>query len=210
MPWKETCPMNERVKFVVAINDFDGSFRELCRRFGISPRTGCKWVRRYEQFGPAGLEDRPPIPKRLPHATPDDVLARIIELRKDHPTWGPKKLHSWLVDRGSQVPSSSTIGDLLERHGLVKPRRRRVRVPACVEPLVVGSQPNEVWCVDFKGHFALGDKTRCHPLTLTDHASRYLLKCEGLTEPTNRSTRRRGRSSSVPFRSPRCASAATK
>jgi putative transposase len=184
VPWKETCPMDERVKFVAAVNEFDGSFRELCRQFGISPRTGYKWIHRYEQFGPAGLEDRPPIPKRLPHATPSDVLARIIELRKEHPTWGPKKLHGWLVDRGLQVPSPSTVGDLLKRHGLVKPRRRRVRTPPCVEPLAIGSQPNDVWCVDFKGHFALGDKTRCHPLTLTDHASRYLLKCEALTEPT--------------------------
>jgi transposase InsO family protein len=130
------------------------------------------------------LEDRPPIAKRLPHATPDDVLARIIELRKEHPTWGPKKLHGWLVERGLPVPSPSTVGHLLKRHGLVKPRRRRVRTPPCVEPLALGSQPNDVWCVDFKGHFALGDKTRCHPLTLTDHASRYLLKCEALTEPT--------------------------
>jgi putative transposase len=184
VPWKETCPMDERVKFVAAVNEFDGSFRELCRQFKISPRTGYKWVARYEQFGPAGLVDRPPIPKRVPHATPAEVLARVIELRKEHPSWGPKKLHGWLLDRGVEVPSASTVGDLIKRHGLVTPRRRRVRTPVSVEPLAIGLQPNDVWCVDFKGHFALGDKTRCHPLTMTDHASRYLLKCEALTEPT--------------------------
>jgi len=189
VPWKETCPMDERVKFVAAVNEFDGSFRELCRQFGISARTGYKWVSRYEQFGPAGLHDRPPMPGRLPHATPAEVLARVIELRKEHPTWGPKKLHGWLVERALQAPAPSTIGDLIKRYGLVKPRRRRVRIPPCVEPLAVGSQPNDVWCVDFKGHFALGDKTRCHPLTISDHASRYLLKCEALTEPTEAAVR---------------------
>jgi len=184
LPWKETCPMDERVRFIAAVNEFDGSFRELCRQFGISPRTGYKWVARYEQFGPAGLEDRPSVAKRLVHATPPEVLERVIELRKEHPTWGPKKLRSWMVDRGLQVPAASTVGDLLKRYGLVRPRRRRVRTPPCVEPLAVGSQPNDVWCIDFKGHFALGDKTRCYPLTVTDHASRYLLKCEALAEPT--------------------------
>jgi putative transposase len=184
VPWKETCPMDQRVSFIAAVNTFDGSFRALCRAFGISARTGYKWVARYEQFGPAGLEDRPPIPKCMPHATQAEVLARVVDLRKDHPTWGAKKLHAALLAKGVEVPASSTIGDLLKRHGLIAPRRRRVRTPPCVEPLAIGSQPNEVWCTDFKGHFALGDKQRCHPLTLTDHASRYLLKCEGLAEPT--------------------------
>jgi putative transposase len=85
VPWKETCPMDQRVKFIAAVNAFDGSFRALCREFGIAPRTGYKWVARYEQCGPAGLEDRPPIAKRMPHATHADVLARVIDLRKEHP-----------------------------------------------------------------------------------------------------------------------------
>jgi len=176
--------MDERVRFIAAVNTFDGSFRALCRQFGIAPRTGYKWVARYEQWGPAGLEDRAPIPKRFPHATPADVLARVIDLRKEHPSWGPKKLRAVLLARGLDVPHPSTIGELLKRHGLVRPRRLRVRTPPSVDPLASGSQPNDVWCTDFKGHFALGDKRRCHPLTLTDHASRYLLKCEALAEPT--------------------------
>lgn len=176
--------MDQRVKFIAAVNDTDGSFRALCREFGISARTGYKWVARYEEFGPAGLEDRAPIPKRTPHATSVDVLARVVDLRKEHPSWGPKKLYAVLLGKGVEVPAPSTIGDLLKRHGLIAPRRRRVRTPPGVTPLAIGSQPNEVWCTDFKGHFALGDKQRCHPLTLTDHASRYLLKCEGLAEPT--------------------------
>jgi transposase InsO family protein len=184
VPWKETCSMDERVKFIAAVNDFDGSFRALCRQFGIAPRTGYKWVARYEEFGPAGLEDRAPIPRRFPHATHPDVLARVIDLRKEHPSWGPKKLRAVLLASGVDVPHPSTIGELLKRHGLIRPRRRRVRTPSSVEPLAIGSQPNDVWCTDFKGHFALGDRQRCHPLTLTDHASRYLLKCEALAEPT--------------------------
>jgi putative transposase len=83
--------------------------------------------------------------------------------------------HTW--------PAASTIGDKLQEHGLIRPRRRRVRAPMSVDPLAPTTLANDTWCIDFKGHFALGDKTRCYPLTLTDQESRYLLKCEGMTEP---------------------------
>jgi transposase InsO family protein len=110
----------------------------------------------------------------------------IVALRKEYPTWGPKKLHGWLSDnRPEHVwPAPSTMGDVLKRNGLIHPRRRRVRAPMSVDPLAPTHQANDTWCVDFKGHFALADKTRCHPLTITDQYSRYVLKCEGLAKPT--------------------------
>jgi putative transposase len=190
MPWKTTCPMDQKLKFVVAVNESDLSFAALCREHGISRKTGYKLVARYEVRGAKGLEEGEPGKHSCPHATPDVVSDRVCELRKEHPSWGPQKLRSRLLELGEpRVPAASTIGDLLKKRGFIVPRRRRVRTPPNLVPLALGEQPNDVWCTDFKGHFPLGDKTRCHPLTLTDHASRYLLKCEALTAPTDRGVR---------------------
>lgn len=184
MPWKETRVVDERLRFIVAVNETEESFAELCRQFGISRKTGYKWANRYEEFGPAGLEDRPPIPRNIPHATPPAMVDLIVELRKEHPTWGPKKLRARLQTLGHEgVPAASTIGDILKKHGLIRPRRRRVHPPMSPSQIEVPERPNDTWCVDFKGHFALGDSSRCHPLTITDEVSRYVLKCEGLERP---------------------------
>jgi transposase InsO family protein len=182
--------VDERVRFIGLVNDSDETFASLCRRFGISRKTGYKWVSRYEQLGPRGLEERRPVARTFPHATPVAVLDQLLELRKEWPTWGPKKLRARLESLGvGPVPAASTIGELLKQHGLIRPRRRRVYAPKTAGTLACAEQPNDTWCADFKGHFALGDKSRCHPLTLTDQVSRYLLKCEGLARPDERSAR---------------------
>jgi transposase InsO family protein len=190
MPWEETCPMDQRLKFIAAVDESDLSFAALCREFGISRKTGYKWCARYEALGPRGLEDGDPGKHSCPNAKPEALRDRVCELRKEHSSWGAPKLRALLLEQGeSRPPAASTINDWLKNRGLITPRRRRVRTPPSVEPLAIGSQPNEVWCTDFKGHFPLGDKTRCHPLTLTDHASRYLFKCEGLVAPTEECAR---------------------
>ena len=185
MPWKAICPMDERMSFLTQVNESDESFAALCRRYGISRKTGYKWCDRYEEQGPRGLLDRQPLALTHPHRVADERVDVIVSLRKEHPYWGPKKLLAWLEQhRPDQAwPAASTMGDVLQRNGLIRPRRRRVRAPMSVDPLAPTHQCNDTWCVDFKGHFALGDKTRCYPLTLTDQHSRYLLKCEGMTEP---------------------------
>lgn len=184
MPWKETCVMDQRIQFIAAVaEDPRGNFTRLCARFGISRAKGYKWLERYKQLGAAGLHDQKPIARTCPHRTPDDVVDRVIAMRKQHPFDGPKKLRVRLLELDDDefvVPAASTIGELLDRYGLVRPRRVRLRVPPSSQPLAHAQEPNDVWCTDFKGHFALGDKTRCHPLTITDAASRFLIKCEGL------------------------------
>lgn len=184
MPWKEARIVDERIRFIAAVaEDPRGNFTRLCASFGISRAKGYKWVARYEQLGPAGLEDQRSVAKTCPHRTPDDVVDRIITLRKRFPFDGPKKLRARLRDiEGADfgLPAASTIGEILDRYGLVRPRRARLRVPPSTEPLAHAQLPNDVWCTDFKGHFACGDGTRCHPLTITDAMSRYLVKCEGL------------------------------
>lgn len=183
MPWKETCPVDERVRFIAAVKDDPkGNFTQLCERFGISRGKGYKWLARYEKYGPAGLEDRKPAPNSCPHKTPNEVVDRILALRKQHPFDGPKKLRAMLLARPEAnivVPAASTIGEILGRHGLLRPRRARLRVPPTTHPLEHAVD----WCTDFKGHFGLGDRTRCHPLTITDASTRYLIKCEALLQP---------------------------
>jgi len=191
MPWKETSAVDERLRFIVAFQDSDESFSALCRRFGISRTAGYKWIDRYEQYGPAGLQDRAPIARTHPRQVPEQIVDLVLRARKEHPSWGPKKLRAWLSEQhpGLHLPAASTIGELLKIHGMVRPRRRRLRVPLHTSPLHPCERPNAVWCADFKGHFALGDRRRCYPLTITDGYSRYLLKCEALPEPTTAPTR---------------------
>jgi putative transposase len=185
MPWKEIRPVEERMRFILAVqSDPRGNFSRLCESFGISRAKGYKWLERYAAAGPAGLVDRPPVPRACPHQTPSEVTDRVVAMRKEHPFEGPKKLRDRLLKKepGLAVPAASTIGELLKRLGLIRPRRVRLHTPPSPSPLDPCVAANDVWCTDFKGHFQLGDKTRCHPLTLTDATSRYLIKCEGLTE----------------------------
>jgi transposase InsO family protein len=185
--------VDERVRFIAAVQEEPrGNFAQLCRRFGISRAKGYKWLARYRELGPAGLEDKKPVPLAFPHKTPNAVVDAILALRKKHPHDGPKKLRSMMLETAGDdlaVPAASTIGDILSRHGLVRPRRARLRVPPSTQPLGHAVEPNDVWCTDFKGHFALGDGTRCHPLTITDAATRYLIKCEGLDRPRHQPVR---------------------
>jgi transposase InsO family protein len=190
VPWKETCFVDERLRFIALVKDSDDTFAALCAAFGISRKTGYKWVNRYEKLGPAGLAEQRPVAHTFPHATPTKILDALLQLRKERPTWGPKKLRARLESLGvEQLPAASTIGELLKKHGLIRPRRRRVHTPRIPSVLAPAEQPNDTWCVDFKGHFSLGDKSRCHPLTMTDQASRYLLKCEGMAKPDEVSVR---------------------
>jgi len=185
MPWNEVCLMDERMSFLKDVNESEESFAALCRRFGISRKTGYKWVERYETSGPAGLLNRQPMANSHPDRVPESQIDELVGVRRDHPFWGPKKILVWLQEhRPEQTwPAASTIGDKLKIRGYIRPRRRRLRVPMSLDPLAAADHPNDTWCIDFKGHFALGDKTRCYPLTLTDQHTRYLLQCEGMTEP---------------------------
>jgi len=185
VPWKETCVVDQRIEFIAAVKaDPRGNFTRLCDRFGISRQTGYALLARYEKRGAEGLEDRPPRAEECPHKTAGPVEDLVVEMRKKHSHEGPKKLVVRLAAEYPEVeewPSPSTVGEILKRRGLIRPRRSRLRVPIHPSPLEPCVEPNDVWCTDFKGHFQLGDRSRCHPLTITDGASRYLIRCEGLT-----------------------------
>ena len=191
MPWKVTSLMEQRLSFITALQKEDERFRAVCARFGISRTTGYTWVQRYERDGLGGLRDRSRAPHAPPHRTPATLVAALIELRQAHPLWGPKKLRALLREQhpSARLPAASTLGDLLKQHGLIRPRRRRFRTPLGPQPLSPCHDPNALGCIDFKGHFALGDGTRCYPLTVTDAFSRYLLLCEAVSEQDERTVR---------------------
>jgi len=183
MPWKESDVMSERTKFIARLLDGE-RMTDLCREFEISRKTGYKLVERFTKAGPEGLLDRSRRPKTNPHRTPGSVVSRVVKLRRQYPTWGPKKLRSRLetLDQEVRWPAASTIGVILKDAGLVDGRKRRRRVwPTPPSDRTDSQGPNELWCMDFKGQFRLSNRQYCYPLTVTDHFSRYLLGCEALT-----------------------------
>ena len=182
MPWKLTFPEDQRVQFIVEAIYGESSIADLCRSFSISRKTAYKWLARYEQEGAVGLTDRSRAPHDHPNALDAAVADRLVAVRQKHPTWGARKLLAWLGAREPdlQLPAVSTASALLKRLNLVQPRRRRHRVPPMTAPFGSCLAPNDVWCVDFKGWFRVGDGSRCDPLTITDAFSRFLLRCEAV------------------------------
>ena len=183
MPWKETCAMDERMRFIVEWQRGEVGMAELCRRAGISRKTGYKWVERYEGEGVVGLVERSRAPHHRPGQIAEVVAARLLAARAAQPTWGPRKLVARLqqVEPDLELPAASTVGALLSRAGLTVRRRRRARAtPSGGGPLGVCLEANAVWTADFKGQFVTGDGQLCYPLTIADAASRYLLRCQGL------------------------------
>lgn len=154
----------------------------VCRRFGVSRPTGYKWLARYRQLGRLGLEDQPHDASRHPNQVAAELEAMVLIVRRKHMRWGPKKLLAHLERRlgGIAWPAPSTIGGILQRHGLTVPRKIRRRTPPYTQPLSHCAGANEVWCTDFKGWFRTLDGDRCDPLTITDAFSRYLLRVQAL------------------------------
>lgn len=184
MPWKETCAVDERMKFIVdwerlVVTD-ELSMSALCERYGVSRKTGYGLVARYEAEGLAGLAARSRAPHRHPNATPLALETAILDVRGGHPSWGAKKLRAWLAQRWPQEPwpALSTISEILDRHGLVRRRKRRLKVPPGASPLDPCLAANDVWGVDFKGWFRTRDGARCDPLSLSDLTTRYILRLQ--------------------------------
>lgn len=178
--------MTERARFVALHGEGLYSMTELCARFGISRRTGYKWLARYETGGLSALEDQRRAPHSCPHRTSQAVEAAVVQAREQHPTWGPEKLLARLRKERPELelPAPSTVGAILKRHGLVPEGRRRRPKPEHPGggPLQVDG-PNQVWTADFKGEFPTRDGQLCYPLTICDAHSRFLLGCHALSSP---------------------------
>lgn len=182
MVWRKTCAMEERMRFVMAAVESEEAFAGLCRRFGVSRKTGYKWLERYEEEGIEGLKERSRAPLHHPQAMTEQIAEQCLAVRRANPTWGPVKVRSWLSRHRSRIdwPASSTIGELFDRAGLTVRRRLRRRRPPSSAPFGECVAANDTWCIDFKGWFVTGDGERCEPLTLSDAHSRYLLRCQAM------------------------------
>jgi len=168
--WSEKSIMSQRHEFVMLFEQEGVNRRELCRRFGISPTSGYRLLARWRQEGAAGLADRSRRPQHSPGRSAADLEARVLAVRDEHPAWGGRKLRRRLQDQGHrEVPSASTMTAILHRHG-----RIAAAAGAGHQPFArfERAAPNELWQMDYKGHFATA-AGRCHPLTVIDDHSRY-------------------------------------
>ena len=188
MPWKEVCPLDQRIELVKAHESGLYSVVELSLRLGISRKTAYKWLHRYAASGLSGLAEMSRAPHSCPHQTPSYIEQALIALRRRHRHWGPRKLLVVLAREypliAERLPAASTAGEMLKRAGLVERRRRRTRPGDHGSVALCAPEPNDVWSADFKGEFLTRDANWCYPFTLTDGCSRYLLGCDarGSTE----------------------------
>jgi putative transposase len=181
MPWKEWSKVDERQRFVSRLLEGE-RMAELCREFDISRKTGYKIFQRYKNTGLEGLSDRSRRPYRQANRLSEQLESLIVQHRLNHPTWGAPKIREKLrrQDLGISLPAISTVHAVLDRHGLVSRGRKGTTYKARGTSLSRPTEPNALWCTDYKGEFMLADRRYCYPLTLSDFASRYLLCCEAL------------------------------
>lgn len=184
MPWKETCVMDERTKFIGRLLSGE-KMAPLCREFGISRVTGHKLWNRYQQYGSKGIYNQSRAPHKHSNQTPFEIENLIVQTKKGKPTWGAPKIREVIHRRYPTIklPSTSTVHCILDRHNLVrKKKRNNTKIyKATASYLSIPKMPNDLWCTDFKGQFKMGNKKYCYPLTLTDSASRFILACDALS-----------------------------
>lgn len=171
MPWKEETVEQLRRTFVIQAGEAGCNFSALCREYGISRKTGYKWVERFQEG--ASMQDQSRTPICQPYRTPPEMEELILSVRRNHPTWGARKILRYLVDKGNEgLPAPSTTTSILKRNGFISPEQSVSHTPF---KRFERDTPNALWQMDFKGHFAMLDGNRCHPLTMKDDHSRNLL-----------------------------------
>ena len=185
MPWKEQTVKSQRIEFVRKALLPGTNMSELCREYEISRKTGYKWLRRYKDGGVANLVDRSRRPHHCPGQTSPVIEEKVMELRHQYPMWGGRKLRTLLLRQGeTSVPAASTITEIVRRHGGIN---EKISEQNRATQRFEREHPNELWQMDFKGHFEMGNGHRCHPLTVIDDHSRFLLSldaCPDETRPT--------------------------
>lgn len=174
MAWQETDRVSERREFVLLSDSENANFAALCRRFGISRKTGYKWRDRYREHGEKALVDQSRAPRSRPAQTSANVENIVLQVRDAHPAWGGRKIRAYLKLNAltESVPAASTITAILRRHNRIRPEvSEEAKTPQRFER----PEPNELWQMDFKGEFRMGDRRYCYPLTILDDHSRYAI-----------------------------------
>ena len=180
MSWSVKTMLEQKRNFIKEYLRRKLSISELSEDFGISRVTAHKTIKRFMCYGYEGLKAQSRAPHTIPHKTKERIVGKILSVKKSHKYWGAGKILGWLLDRNSGInfPSKSTTSEILNRHGFVQKRRKRYRNGSS-KPILQPKAPNEVWSVDYKGEFRLGNGDYVYPLTITDQYSRYLLDIRG-------------------------------
>ena len=180
MDWNQSTMYEQRVRFILEVQQRTFSFAESCRRYSISRAAGYKWWTRFLAEGFEGLHDRSHRPHHCPHAVAEGVVEHVVDLRQRY-GWGSRKIRKLTAEKFGEAPARRTIDRIFERHDLITKKRRRSGKPGHPgKPLTPMDEPNAVWTVDFKGQFKMLNGRYCYPLTIQDGFSRFLLECRGL------------------------------
>src|SRR6185295_4229300 len=171
MPWKERSTMSLRHEFLQLASQPGANFSQLCARFGVSRKTGYKWRQRYQESGAAGLQERSRRPQHTPRRSKQTIEQGVLAVR-DQYGWGARKISACLAQTKRTAVARSTVHAILQRHGRVVPAAPR---SGGAYQRFEQERPNQLWQMDFKGHYRLGNSERCHPLTVLDDHSRYAL-----------------------------------
>ena len=180
MDWNQSTMYEQRVRFILEVQQRTFSFAESCRRYGISRTAGYTWWNRFLAEGFEGLHDRSHRPHHCPHAVAEPIVEHVVDLRQRY-GWGSRKIRKLTAVKFGSAPARRTIDRIFERHDLITKKRRRSGKPGHPgKPLTPMDEPNAVWTVDFKGQFKMRNGRYCYPLTIQDGFSRFLLECRGL------------------------------
>jgi len=192
MPWRITDTMDQKIQLIADWQTNYFSVTDLSNKYGVSRPIIYKWLNRYEELGIDGLKEQSRAPIHSPNQTKDDIVELIVKEKLKNRNRGPKKIYNQLKTQYPDIdwPAPSTIGEWLKKHGLVKKRKKRLRVPPYAEPFQSCQAPNAVWSADYKGQFYMRNGCICYPLTISDNYSRYLLRCKGLPGPRYQPTRK--------------------
>jgi putative transposase len=192
MPWKEQDVVSLRLEFVLKALSEATPFESLCRQYGVSPKTGYKWKRRFLERGQAGLHDLSRRPERSPSELPEAVVCAMVRIKQAHRDWGPRKIRGVYSRQhpASPLPSESSFKRVLERCGLTHKRRRRPSQDSGrLQTRAPAQACNDVWTVDFKGSWHTVDRERCEPLTVRDEFSRFILYAQPVAHADTQTVR---------------------
>lgn len=184
MAWGEVKIMDQRKSFIKECQEKILSFAEICRQYEISRKTGYKWLKRYEKDGVSGLKNLSKAPKNQVGATDPSMIKKILDIKHLRSKWGPKKILVELKKHNPDLeyPSKTTIGNILDKNGLVMRRKYKKRLAKVNTPFIEAVDSNDIWCMDFKGWSMTKDGVKYDPFTLTDRKTRFLLRCLKLQE----------------------------
>jgi transposase InsO family protein len=187
MPWKETNRMSQKAEMIERAKEPGANRSALSREYGISRKTLYKWLKREQAAGEAGIVDQSRRPQHSPERTAAGMEAQVLAARRENPKWGGRKLRRVLQDQAvAGVPAASTITEILRRHQQIDEAEARKHTPY---QRFERDQPNELWQMDFKGYFMLLDGSYCHPLTVIDDHSRFLVGLKACADETQASIR---------------------